>query len=343
MDEQVYHNFYRNTNWNQRFERNAMKNKPKILDQVRSKIRLKHYSRRTEKTYISWIKRFIYFHNKKHPNIMGKPEIENYLTHLATKEDVAASTQNQALSAILFLYNDVLDIPMREKFRYTRAKQSQHIPVVFTKDEVKRILANLEGRDWLMGNLLYGAGLRLTECIRLRIKDIDFTARQIIVRDGKGFKDRVTMLPEKVNSEMQRQFTRVKTLHEMDLKNGFGSVYLPHALSRKYPNAQHQYIWQWVFPSHKISTDPDTGIQRRHHVSEQVLQRAIRKAIQQSGITKMGSCHTLRHSFATHLLENGYDIRTVQELLGHKDVRTTMIYTHVMNKGGMGVRSPLDN
>jgi len=314
----------------------------KLGQQIRAKIQTLHYSKRTEQTYSSWVWRFISFHDNKHPQHMGKPEIEQFLSHLATKEQVAASTQNQALSALIFLYRTVLEQPFDDSINITRASRPSHIPVVFTKDEVKRVLSNLTGRQWLMASLLYGAGLRLTECIRLKVKDIDFQSNQLIIRDGKGFKDRVTLLPRDCHTALKKQLDFVKTQHNQDLKRGYGSVFLPYALARKYPNAAYQYIWQWIFPADKISTDPNSGVKQRHHVSEQIVQRAVKQSIQNSRINKGGSCHTLRHSFATHLLENGYDIRTVQDLLGHKDVRTTMIYTHVMNKGPLGVISPLD-
>ena len=315
---------------------------PKILDLFRAKIRYKHFSRRTEKTYRNWIKRFILFHGTRHPAKMGKPEIEAFLTFLAEKEDVSASTQNQALSAIMFLYREVLELPLAKDFDITPAKQPSRIPVVFTKDEAARVISHLTGENRLMASLLYGAGLRLIECVRLRVKDVDLTNRQLYVRDGKGFKDRITILPESIHSPMTKQLEFAKSQHDIDLKDGYGSVFLPYALARKYPSAAHDYIWQWIFPSKRISVDPASGISRRQHVSEQVLQRVVRTTIRKIGLNKGGSCHTFRHSFATHLLENGYDIRTVQDLLGHKDIRTTMIYTHVMNKGRLGVISPLD-
>ncbi len=313
-----------------------------ILDQVRNVIRLKHYSLRTEQTYLQWIKRFILFNGKRHPSYMGEKEVSNFLTHLAVKEKVSASTQNQAFNAILFLYREVLKQELGWIKNVQRAKKSKHIPVVFTKEEAKKIIEWLEGTKWLMVSLLYGCGLRLMECLRLRVKDIDFTYNQITVRDTKGNEDRVTMLPLSLKEPLKRHLQRVKSLHEQDLKEGFGRVALPFALERKYPNADKEWAWQYVFPAAKRSIDPRSGIERRHHVLEAVLQRAVKSAIRAVGITKPGSCHTFRHSFATHLLESGYDIRTVQELLGHKDVSTTMIYTHVINKGGKGVRSPLD-
>ena len=316
--------------------------KPKLLDQVRNVIRYKHYSIRTEESYIHWIKKFIFFHEKRHPREMEVEEVSQFLTHLAVHDKVASSTQNQAFSAILFLYRHVLKKELGMLENVTRAKRPPRLPVVFNKDEVKSILIQLEGSKWLMANLLYGAGLRLRECLSLRVKDIDFAYKQIVVRDGKGNKDRVTVLPTIIIDNLKRHLQKTKILHERDLKTGFGSVYLPYALERKYKNAGKSWAWQYVFPSSRLSIDPRSGIRRRHHASESILQKAIKKAMLQAGITKHGSCHTLRHSFATHLLETGYDIRTVQELLGHSDVRTTMIYTHVLNRGGKGVQSPGD-
>ena len=316
--------------------------KPKLLDQVRAKIRLKHYSIRTEQAYVDWIRRYILFHGKRHPQEMGKPEVEQFLSHLAVERNVAASTQNQALSAILFLYKEVLEKNIGWLDDVERAKRPARLPVVLTAAEVRAVLAHLEGRHRLMANLLYGAGLRLMECVRLRVKDLDFEYRQITVRDGKGQKDRLTMLPDALAGPLQTHLADVKILHEQDLQEGFGNVYLPFALERKYPNAGREWGWQYVFPASQRSIDPRSNIERRHHLDEQTLQRAFKSAVRASGITKPASCHSLRHSFATHLLMAGYDIRTVQELLGHKDVSTTMIYTHVLNRGGKGVVSPLD-
>jgi integron integrase len=315
--------------------------KKKLLDQVRDAIRVKHYSLRTEKTYVDWIKRFVLFHNKRHPREMGATEIEQFLTHLALNENVAASTQNQALSAILFLYRDVLHQDLGN-INAVRAKKPKRLPVVLTRDEVQRILTHLSGEYRLMAQLLYGSGLRLIECIRLRVKDIDFAQGQIIVRDGKGGKDRVTMLPASIVQPLQEHLQRVKRLHDQDLARGCGTVHLPYALERKYPNANREWGWQYVFPSDRLSTDPRSGKTQRHHLDESGLQKAVRQAAQRANIHKPVGCHTFRHSFATHLLQNGYDIRTVQELLGHKDVKTTMIYTHVLHRGGLAVRSPLD-
>ena len=315
---------------------------PQLLQQVRNVIRVKHYSIRTEQAYLNWIKKFIRFHNNQHPAALAENEITAFLNHLAVQKKVAASTQNQALSAILFLYKKVLSQEIGWLGNLQKAKKPERLPLVFTREEVRKVLLQLEGTYWLMASLLYGSGLRLMECIRLRVKDVDFRYKQITVRDGKGNKDRVTMLPQKLSPHLQRHIVRVKNLHERDLKEGFGEVYLPFALERKYPNASREFSWQYVFPAAKRSIDPRSGKNRRHHVGETVLQRAVKKAVLNTGINKPGSCHTLRHSFATHLLEDGYDIRTVQDLLGHKDIRTTMVYTHVLNRGGKGVRSPLD-
>jgi len=320
----------------------APRGEPKLLDQVRDLIRLKHYSIRTEQAYLGWIRRFILFHHKRHPKEMGKAEIEAFLTHLAVQENVAASTQNQAMNAILFLYRHVLKQDLDWLEDVTPAKQPARLPVVLTVPEVQAVLARLDGQYWVMASLLYGSGLRLMECLRLRVKDLELTRRELIVRDGKGAKDRITLLPDKLIQPLQTQLERVKVIHRQDLQQGFGAVYLPYALESKYPNANREWAWQYVFPADKRSIDPRSGVERRHHLGETALQQAVRNAVRQAGIDKPASCHTFRHSFATHLLANGYDIRTVQELLGHKDVRTTMIYTHVLNRGGKGVRSPLD-
>jgi integron integrase len=315
---------------------------PRLLDQVRGKIRLKHYSIRTEQSYLDWIKRYIIFHDKQHPASLGAPEVEAFLTYLAVERRVAASTQNQAKSALLFLYRDVLNNELPWLDNVEKAKAPQRLPVVLTRAEVQALLTCLQGTDWLMGSLLYGAGLRLMECVRLRIKDVDLERKEILVRDGKGNKDRVTMLPLALVQPMKQQIARVRQQHTLDLRAGAGSVYLPNALAVKYPNAAHEWFWQYVFPAAKTSVDPRSGAVQRHHLSEQNLQRAIKQAVRDADLAKPASPHTLRHSFATHLLEGGYDIRTVQELLGHNDVSTTMIYTHVLNKGGRGVHSPLD-
>ena len=323
-------------------QKSSQQRPKRLLDQVRDAIRRKHYSIRTEEAYVSWIKRFILFHNKRHPREMGAPEIEAFLTHLAVERRVAASTQNQALSAILFLYREVLGIDLDLPLHTVRAKRPRRLPTVLTHDEALRVIAALSGTHQLMTKLLYGAGLRLMECVRLRVKDLDFDQHVIIVRNGKGAKDRVTILPDSLTQPLQEHLQRVRLIHQQDLRAGYGSVYLPYALERKYPNASREWIWQYVFPSDRLSTDPRTSITRRHHIDPSTLQKAVRKAAKLAGITKHVTCHTFRHSFATRLLEQGYDIRTVQELLGHKDVKTTMIYTHVLNRGGVAVRSPLD-
>lgn len=315
---------------------------PRLLDQVRDVIRVKHYSYRTEQTYIEWITRFILFHNKRHPKTMGATEVTQFLSHLAVERNVAASTQNQALSAVLFLYREVLKIDLPWMGDITRAKKPTRLPVVFTRDEVKRLLAQLEGTTWLMASLIYGSGLRIMECARLRVKDIDFHYEQLMIRDAKGQKDRVTMLPASLLEPLRTHLARVRILHERDLTEGYGRVYLPYALAQKYPNADREWGWQYVFPAAKISKDPRSETRRRHHASADSLQRAMKNAVRNARIVKPGSMHTLRHSFATHLLEDGYDIRTVQELLGHNDLNTTMIYTHVLQKGGKAARSPLD-
>jgi len=316
--------------------------KPKLLDQVRAALRVRHMSYRTEQTYVHWIKRFIFFHNRKHPLEVGEAQVSAFLSYLAVEKGVAASTQNQALCAILFLYRNVLKKDLGWIDDIERAKRPRRLPVVFTRDEVRAILARLDGVLWIMAALLYGSGLRLMECLRLRVKDVDFTYGQITVRDGKGQKDRVTMLPEPVGESLQRHLEKVRLIHGTDLENGFGRVNLPFALARKYPNAPREWGWQYVFPASKLCRDPRTSAVTRHHLHESVLQRAVKTAIREAGILKHGSCHTFRDSFATHLLENGYDIRTVQELLGHRDVSTTMIYRHVVGKGGKAVKSPLD-
>ncbi|MBN1146538.1 MAG: integron integrase [Anaerolineales bacterium] len=316
---------------------------PKLLDQVRQAIRTKGYSIRTEQAYVNWVERFILFHQKRHPAQMGAVEIEAFLTHLAVNANVAASTQNQAFSAILFLYREVLHKELPAKIQAVRAKTPQRLPVVLSKQETRSLLNGLSGVHLLMARLLYGSGLRLMECVRLRVKDIDFERRQIVVRDGKGEKDRVTLLPGGLIEDLQRHLRHVKLIHEDDLQDGFGSVYLPYALERKYPNTTQEWGWQWLFPASKRSIDPRSGLERRHHRDESGLQKAIRSAARKAGLVKPVGPHTLRHCFAAHLLEAGYDIRTVQELLGHKDLSTTMIYTHVLNRGPNAVRSPLDD
>ncbi|MEM8806478.1 MAG: integron integrase, partial [Cyanobacteria bacterium P01_G01_bin.38] len=305
-------------------------------------IRLKHYSYRTEQTYVQWIRRYILFHNKRHPKEMGVQEIESFLTHLAVKECVAASTQNQALSALIFLYRHVLQKPLDDRINAIRAKRSRKLPTVLTPHEVKSVIQQMSGVHRLLAQLLYGSGLRLREAMQLRIKDLDFSQRQIVVRDTKGQEGRLTMLPTKLLQPLQAHLQDVKRFHQRDLDQGYGAVTLPFALARKYPNANRQWIWQFVFPAATRCRDPRSGAIVRFHLHESGLQKAVKQAVRQAGIEKRVGCHTFRHSFATHLLENGYDIRTIQELLGHKDVKTTMIYTHVLNRGGHGVRSPLD-
>jgi len=316
--------------------------KSKLLEQIRTELRTGHYSRRTEQAYLSWIKRYILFHNKKHPKEMGADEIKAFINNLANNHHVSSSTQNQALQGILFLYKNILkkDVGWIEDIK--RVARVKHIPVVFSRDEAKKTLENMSGVTRLIASLLYGGGLRLNECLRLRVKDIDFDYKQIIIRDGKGEKDRRTTLPEKLVPVLQVQLNRVKEIHQQDLKKGAGVTILPYALAKKYPNAAKEFIWQYLFPSDVLDFDEAKKIKYRYHIHSSTIQKAIRNAIKKAGINKQGSPHTFRHSFATHLLETGYDIRTVQELLGHKDIRTTMIYTHVLNKGGLGVRSPLD-
>ncbi|MFH7244989.1 MAG: integron integrase [Spirulina sp.] len=314
----------------------------RLLDQVRDAIRLKHYSYRTEQTYVQWIRRYILFHNKRHPNQMGVPEIEAFLTHLAVQEHVAASTQNQALSALLFLYREVLFLPLDARIDAVRAKPSRKLPTVLTKDEVRSVIVHMTGVHRLIVQTLYGSGLRLREAMQLRVKDLDFPQHQIVVRDAKGHDSRVTMLPVSLVEPLQEHLQGVQRLHRQDLEQGYGATVLPFALARKYPNANRQWHWQFVFPASTRCQDPRSGAVVRYHLHESGLQKAVKQAVRCAGIQKRVGCHTFRHSFATHLLQNGYDIRTVQELLGHKDVKTTMIYTHVLNRGGRGVRSPLD-
>lgn len=315
---------------------------PKLLDQVRDRLRVKHYSIRTETQYLQWIKRFILFHDKRHPREMGAVEVEAFLTHLAVAGRVAAATQNQALSALLFLYREVLNIDLPWLDKVVRAKQPQRLPVVLTRQEVTAILDRMTGVHGLMARLLYGTGMRLMECVRLRVKDVDFERAEIVVRDGKGAKDRITMLPQALIGPLQDHLRWRRQLFEDDKAKGRAAVYLPDALGKKYPTAAVDWPWQYIFPSGSYSIDPRSGEERRHHIDEKLLQRAVKKAVQASRVAKLATPHTFRHSFATHLLQSGYDIRTVQELLGHADVATTMIYTHVLNKGGRGVTSPLD-
>jgi len=316
--------------------------KPKLLDQLREALRARHYSRRTEQTYCLWVKRFIFFHNVRHPTEMAEPEINAFLTHLAVKEKVSASTQNQALCALLFLYRHVLGREIGDLGEVIRARKPKRLPVVMTREEVKKVLANMTGDKWLMASLMYGAGLRLMECLRLRVQDIDFARNEILVRDGKGAKDRLTMLSESLKGPIKDHLKKVKTIHERDLADGWGRVQMPSAMDRKYPNAPRDWRWQWVFPQENRWRNTKTSEEGRHHIDESLVQKSVRDATTKTGLTKRATCHTFRHSFATHLLEGGYDIRTVQELLGHNDVKTTMIYTHVLNRGPTGVRSPVD-
>lgn len=313
-----------------------------LLEKARVVVRTKHYSIRTEHAYVHWIARFIAFHGHRDPAALGEQEVSAFLSHLAVEGRVAAATQNQALSAILFMYRHVLRRELAWLENVDRAKRPARLPVVLTADEVQAVLAAMEGTRWLMAALLYGCGLRLMECLRLRVKDLDFLRRQVVVRQGKGGKDRMTMLPDRLLAPLQEHLLKVRKLHERDLVAGKGEVWLPFALERKYPRAHREWGWQYVFPSAKLSEDPRSGKQHRHHIDPNTLQRAVKDAVRQAAVDKPASCHTFRHSFATHLLEGGYDIRTVQELLGHQDVSTTMIYTYVLNRGGRAVRSPID-
>jgi integron integrase len=315
---------------------------PRLLDQVRARIRFKHYSIRTEQAYIDWIRRFIKFNRNRHPVDLSSRDVEQFLTHLASVGHVAASTQNQAQSALLFLYREVLSRELPWLDGVVRAKTPSRLPVVLTRTEVADVLTRMRGTHRVIGDLLYGTGMRIMEALRLRVKDVDFGRRETLVRDGKGAKDRVTMLPDRLFPVLRKHLIEAKRLHRMDLQDGFGAAWMPFALARKYPTAANEWAWQYVFPADRRSVDPRTGIMRRHHISDQSFQRAMREALRASGIAKPATPHTLRHSFATHLLEAGYDIRTVQELLGHSDVSTTMVYTHVLNRGGRGVASPLD-
>jgi integron integrase len=314
----------------------------KLLDQLRDRIRTKRLSIRTEEAYLYWAKRYVLHFEKRHPSELSEEHVESFLSYLAVDEEVSASTQNQAFNALLFLYQQLLQRPLGNLSATIRAHRSKHVPVVFSKPEVQKILGNLSGQYRLIASLLYGSGLRLMECLRLRLKDVDFARDLIVVREGKGKKDRITMLPRAVKAALQTQSHKVRLQHQLDLADGFGEVFLPPAIARKYPRAAKEVGWQYLFPSTRPSTDPTSKKTMRHHVDESAVQRTLKEAIKKSGIAKIGGPHSLRHSFATHLIEDGKDIRTVQELLGHADVRTTMIYTHVLNKGPIAVRSPLD-
>jgi len=317
-------------------------NRPRLLDQVRDAVRLRHYSIRTEQAYVQWTRRFVLFHGKRHPRDMGSAEVAAFLTHLVRDRDVAASTQNQALNALVFLYRYVLGRDELVIEGVEHAKRPARLPTVLTRWEVTAVLAAVDRRHWLAASLLYGSGLRLLEVLRLRVKDVDFDRRGLVIRDAKGHKDRMTVLPDGLTAALGEQLKLARRLHERDLAEGHGRVSLPHALGRKMPNADREWIWQYVFPARRRSVDPRSGAVRRHHLDHTAVQKAVKNAVRSAGITKRATCHTLRHSFATHLIEDGYDIRTVQELLGHSDVKTTMIYTHVLNRGGRGVISPLD-
>lgn len=316
--------------------------RPRLLDQLRLSIRRKHYSHRTEQAYVSWIRLYIHFHKLRHPSELREAEVRQFLDYLAVERKVSASTQNQALCAILYLYREVLEQPLELISGVQRARNTRYLPVVLTREEVRSILDHLDGVYWLIAALLYGTGMRLTEALKLRVCDVDFGYMQILIRRAKGEKDRVTLLPESLRAPLSQHIESVRLLHRRDLNRGYGCTWLPHALDRKYPNADREWIWQFVFPSATLSADRDDGVIRRFYMSPRTMQNAMRRAVRRSGINKRAGCHTLRHSFATHLIEDGYDIRTVQELLGHKHVSTTQIYTHVLNRGGRGVRSPLD-
>ena len=314
---------------------------PRLLDQVRARAQARHYSRRTEDAYVSWIRRFILFHNRQHPRDLDARHINAFLTHLATKRKVAASTQNQALGALLLLYREVLMIRL-ERLQLVRARRSHHLPTVLTRSEVSAVLEALSGSHRLVALLLYGAGLRLNECLELRVKDLDFERREIVVRSAKGGRERHTMLPMAAAGALRHQLDRAQVTHDLDLKDGFGHAELPSALRRKYPRASSEWPWQWIFPATRRFRERNSGVERRSHLHATVIQRSVHRAVRTAGLSKRATCHTFRHSFATHLLEDGYDIRTVQELLGHRSVKTTMIYTHVLNRGGLTVRSPAD-
>ena len=315
---------------------------PRLLDRVRLAIRARHYSLRTEEAYVAWVRRFVLFHGKRHPGEMGEPEINAFLTDLAVRAGVSASTQNQALASVLFLYRHVLEKPLPGLAAIVRAKRPGRLPVVLSRAQVRAVIGRMRGTPRLVAMLLYGSGMRLLECLRLRVKDVEYAENRIVVRDAKGHRDRVVPLPIVLRAALASSLSRVKGIHRKDLAEGFGGVFLPDALARKYPSADRDWGWQWVFPAEHRSRDPRTQVERRHHLHETVVQRAVKQAVRDVGLSRAASCHTFRHSFATHLIQDGYDIRTVQELLGHKDVKTTMIYTHVLNRAGVGVRSPAD-
>ena len=316
---------------------------PKLLERMRQQMRAQHYSNRTEEAYCMWVKRYVRFHQLRHPSLLGTTEVNSFLTDLAVNQKVSASTQNQALAALLFLYRTILEKDLGNLGDIIRAHRQKRLPVVLTREEVKKVLLSIPTKRRIIGEILYGCGLRLMECITLRVQDIDFGSNQITVREGKGGKDRVTMLPMKLKPRLKEHLEEVRKVHEKDLREGFGRVLLPDALERKFPNAAVEWKWQWVFPQERRWVDGRTGKEGRHHIDESLVQKVVKSAVEKAGVNKSASCHTFRHSFATHLLENGYDIRTVQELLGHSDVRTTMIYVHVLNRGGLGVKSPVDD
>ncbi|MEI7643104.1 MAG: integron integrase [Chloroflexales bacterium] len=314
-----------------------------LLEQLRDQLRSRHYSLRTEESYLDWVRRYVLFHDKRHPRDLGVDALLAFLNHLAVELNVSASTQNQARCALLFLYRELLRVDPGDLKGIAAAKEPRRLPTVLTRAEARAVIAELSGVYRLMAQLLYGSGLRLMECLRLRVKDLDFGLHQLTVRDGKGMHDRVTMLPDSLTNPLREHLAGVRRIHAQDLADGYGEVYLPFALARKSPGAARAWGWQYIFPADQRALDPRGGVMRRHHVHESALQRAVKDAVRASEVTKHASCHTFRHSFATHLIESGYDIRTVQELLGHADVKTTMIYTHVLNRGGRGVRSPLDD
>ena len=316
---------------------------PKLLERMRQQMRAQHYSNRTEEAYCMWVKRYVRFHQIRHPSLLGTTEVNSFLTDLAVNQKVSASTQNQALAALLFLYRTILEKDLGNLGDIIRAHRQKRLPVVLTREEVKKVLLSIPTKRRIIGEILYGCGLRLMECVTLRVQDIDFGSNQITVREGKGGKDRVTMLPMKLKTRLKEHLEEVRRIHEKDLREGFGRVLLPDALDRKFPNAAVEWKWQWVFPQDRRWVDGRTGKEGRHHIDESLVQKVVKSAVEKAGVNKSASCHTFRHSFATHLLENGYDIRTVQELLGHSDVRTTMIYVHVLNRGGLGVKSPVDD